>query len=116
ADAPAIGLRALKASPVIIATDGREQSDPALIAGRIFAGDDPDALRVVTVVRPVALVSPEAGVPYFPEMDEGRRSDQRHDVATQIGRTWDGDAPRNIEVYDGDAATRLADLAHSANA
>src|SRR6476660_7399998 len=72
ADAPAIGLRALKASPVILATDGREQSDPALIAGRIFAGDDPDALRVVTVVRPVALVSPEAGVPYFPEMDEGR--------------------------------------------
>ena len=35
---PDVGLRASRSSPVIIATDGRAQSDAALLVGRMFAG------------------------------------------------------------------------------
>jgi len=46
---PQQGIGASRASPVIVATDGREQSDAALIAGRIFAAGT-DALRVASVL------------------------------------------------------------------
>src|SRR5215510_8160225 len=105
AEIPELGIRALKASPVIIATDGREQSDPALTAGRILAGDNDAALRVVTVVRPSPLVSPEASVPYSVEADVLRRAEQKHAVLEQMRRVW-GDEPQlDVEVFDGDAAT-----------
>jgi nucleotide-binding universal stress UspA family protein len=116
ADAPEIGLRALKASPIIIATDGRDQSNPALVAGRILAGEEIDAFRVVTVVRPMPLVSPEASIPYSPEVDAARCEERKRDVLGQIRRVWAEDAPIDVEVCEGDAATEIADLAHQVNA
>jgi nucleotide-binding universal stress UspA family protein len=115
-DTPEVGIRALKASPVIIATDGRDQSDPALIAGRILAGDDEGAMRIVTVVRPMPIVSPEAGVSVSPDVEASRRAEQKRMALEQMRRTWAGDAPADVEVYDGDAATTIAELAHAANA
>jgi nucleotide-binding universal stress UspA family protein len=116
AEIPELGIRALKASPVIIATDGREESDPALTIGRILAGDGDEALRVVTVVRPLPLVSPDASIPYSVEGDEVRRAEQKHAVLEQMRRVWGDESHVNVEVYDGEAATRIADLAHESNA
>ena len=116
ADAPAIGIRALKAAPVVIATDGCEQSDPALIAGRILSGDDADALRVVTVVHALPMMTPEAGIPYSADVIASRRADHKRAVALQLERVWPGERPIDIEVYDGEPVSRIADVAHSANA
>jgi nucleotide-binding universal stress UspA family protein len=116
ADAPEVGIRALKASPVIIATDGREQSDPALVTGRLFAGEEDTALRVVTVVRPLPLVSPEVSIPYSVEAETIRRADQKRAVVEQLQRVWGETSRADVEVYDGDAATRIADLTHESNA
>ena len=116
ADAPEIGVRALKASPVIIATDGREQSDPALIAGRLFAGEDPAALRVMTVVHPMPLISPEIGVPVAPDVDAARRDYQKREVLEQFARVWPDEISPNVEVYQGDTATSIAELAHESGA
>lgn len=116
ADAPETGIRALKASPVIIATDGCAQSDPALTTGRILAGEGDAALRVVTVVRPSPLVSPEASIPYSLEADVLRRADQKRVVLEQMRRVWGDESASEVEVYDGDAATRITELAHESNA
>ena len=116
ADTPEVGIRALKASPVIIATDGREQSDAAFAAGRLFAGDEPNALRVVSVVPLLPLVSPEASVVYSPEADAARRADQKQAVLEQMERAWEDGLRVDAEVYDGDPASRLAELAHATNA
>src|SRR5688572_10003930 len=109
AESPEIGLRALKASPVIVATDGREQSDPAVIAGRVFAGEAADALRIVTVVRALPIVTPEAAIPYSVDLEATRHDQQKRSVAEQMHRLWIDDTDVEPEVYDGDAASRIAE-------
>jgi nucleotide-binding universal stress UspA family protein len=115
-DVPEVGLRAFKSSPVVVATDGREQSDPALIAGRLLAGDAPDAMRVVTVVRAVPAISPESRLAVSPDLEATRRAAQKHVVLEQMKRLWASDAPNTAEVYDGDPAATIAMLARDSNA
>ena len=52
---PELGIRASHSSPVVIATDGRSQSDSALVVGRLFA-ESPDAMRLVTVLKPMPVI------------------------------------------------------------
>ncbi len=111
---PELGIRADKAAPVIVATDGREQSDPALIAARLFAGGD-DALRVVSVVRPMPIVTADAAIPVSPDVEAARRADQKRLVSEQMHRLW-SDANLDVEVYHGDPASTIARVAHDGNA
>jgi nucleotide-binding universal stress UspA family protein len=112
---PQQGIRASRVSPVIIATDGREQSDAALSAGRLFAEDN-EALRVVSVLAPMPVVSPEAAIPISPDIEASRRADLKRGVQIQMARAWGGDEIGEVEVYDGDPATTVARLAHESNA
>lgn len=112
---PQQGIRASRVSPVIIATDGREQSDAALIAGRLFAEEN-EALRVVSVLAPMPVVSPEAAIPISPDIEASRRADLKRGVQIQMARAWGGDEIGEVEVYDGDPATTVARLAHESNA
>jgi nucleotide-binding universal stress UspA family protein len=116
ADAPQIGIRALTESPVIIATDGFDGSDPALIAGRVIAGDHCGAFRVVTVVRPMVPVAPEAGIACSVEVDRERHADQECNVREQMWRVWGDDIGVDLDVFDGDAATQVAEFAHRTDA
>jgi len=111
---PELGIRALKAAPVIIATDGRDQSDPAIVAGRTFGGTD-DALRVVTVLRPLPVVSSEATVPIPPDVEASRRADQKRVVAAQLRRLC-GLVDIDVELYAGDPAATIARVAHESGA
>jgi nucleotide-binding universal stress UspA family protein len=112
---PQQGIRASRVSPVIIATDGREQSDAALVAGRLFA-EDSEALRVVSVLSPMPVVSPEAAIPISPDIEASRRADLKRGVQIQMARAWGGDEIGEVDVYDGDPATTVARLAHESNA
>jgi hypothetical protein len=56
---PALGIRATKTAPVIIATDGQSQSRGALFLGNILAGS-PDAAIVVGVIPTVPMI-PDVG-------------------------------------------------------
>ena len=87
-----LGIRASHSSPVIIATDGRGQSDAALAIGRLFA-DDPDAIRVVTVVKPMPTI-PDAPIAVTPDLIAARRAEARREALAQMARVWDGDAGR----------------------
>jgi nucleotide-binding universal stress UspA family protein len=112
---PQQGIRASRVSPVIVATDGREQSDAALVAGRLFAEEN-DALRVVSVLAPMPVVAPETAVPIPPDLEASRRADLKRGVQIQMARAWGSDEIEDVEVYDGDPATTVARLAHESNA
>jgi nucleotide-binding universal stress UspA family protein len=111
---PQQGIRASRVSPVIVATDGREQSDAALIAGRLLAADT-DALRVASVLQPMPIMTPEAALPISPDVEASRRADLKRGVQIQMARAWSGDLA-DVELYEGDPATTIARLAHESNA
>jgi len=111
---PQQGIGASRASPVIVATDGREQSDAALIAGRIFAAGT-DALRVASVLSQMPVMTPEAALPISPDLEAARRSDLKRGIQTQMARAWSGSLA-DVELYEGDPATTIARLAHESNA
>lgn len=111
---PELGIRAVKAAPVIVAADGRDQSDPAIVAARTFAGAD-DALRVVTVLRPLPVIGPESQVPIPPHVEAARRADQKQAVVSQVRRLC-GAADIEVELHAGDPAAIIARVAHESRA
>lgn len=115
ATAPRTGVRAHHAAPVVIATDGRQQSDAALIAG-LLLGEATDAVRVASVLRPVPIVSPEAQLPMSPDVEATRRADLKRSVVDQMGRVWTNADDVDVELYEGDPATTIARVARDANA
>src|SRR5512143_350328 len=112
---PQQGISASRVSPVIVATDGREQSDAALIAGRVFA-ESKAALRVVSVLTPMPIMTPEVPLPISPDIEASRRADLKRGVQMQMARAWEGAELADVELYEGDPATIIARLAHESNA
>jgi nucleotide-binding universal stress UspA family protein len=111
---PQEGVRAHHAAPVIVATDGRDQSDSAVLAGLVLAGDA-DALRILSVLQPVPIVSPEVQLPISPEAEQARRTDLESQIAAQVERML-GDIKPSVELLDGDPASMLAKAARESNA
>jgi len=111
---PKQGVRASRSSPVVVATDGHDQSNSAMLMGRILAGD-PEALRVVTVLRSLPMLTPEMPASISAEMELARRVEHRRMVKQQEGRLW-GDDSVEVDVLDGDPATNIAQLARRTNA
>ena len=109
---PELGVRASKAAPVIIATDGRPQSDAALVVGKILA-PDPESLKVVSVVRPMPII-PESTMVVSDDLAVSRRADVQRQVIAQMTRTLEALEP--LQVIEGDPATTIARLAHESNA
>src|SRR6476659_5321080 len=96
---PAVGVRAAKASPIIVATDGREQSDEALVAGGLLAGaGGENGLRVITVLKPMPIVSPEAQLPVSPDVEASRRAEAKRSVRDQLVRVCDVPLAADVEV------------------
>jgi len=109
---PEIGVHANSASPVIIATDGRDQSDAALVVGRLFA-EDHDQRRLVTVLKSMPVI-PEAQLSVTADVDAARRADLLRDVHSQCERAWTEDG--DIELFEGDPASVVSRVAHRSNA
>lgn len=116
-NSPELGVRASRAAPVLIATDGRDQSDAALVVGRLL-GASRDATRVVTVLKTIPVVSPEMQLSVSADVDAARRAEARRAVIDQIKCWWDVDAGDggDVELYDGDPATVVTRVAHEAGA
>jgi nucleotide-binding universal stress UspA family protein len=110
--APEIGVHASLAAPIIIATDGQEQSDAALAMGRLLA-ESSDAVRLVRVLRTLPMV-PDVPIQIPMDVENVRRTEARYEVAAQANRVWQdvGD----VELHEGDPATVIARLAHKAGA
>ena len=112
--APQEGVRANKASPVIVATDGHDQSNSAMLLGRLLAPQS-DALRIVTVLKRLPSVTPDIPLPMSADVEASRRADQKRMVKHQAARVW-GEELVDVELCEGDRATTVALLARTANA
>lgn len=110
--APELGVRASRSAPIIVATDGRAQSDSALVVGRLLA-ETADALRVVTVLKTIPVI-PEAQLTVSADLEAARRAEMRRAVKAQMSRTWDDEY--DLEVRDGDPASVIVSLAHDTGA
>ena len=108
------GVRASRTSPIIIATDGLDQSNSAMLVGRLLA-TTPEAMRLVTVVKPLPIVSAEAPAPAPEEVEASRRVDRWLSVEAQSTRVWGGHVA-DIDIGEGDPAAILARLARETNA
>ena len=104
---PQLGIRANRAEPVIVATDGQRQSDGALRIGRRFA-EELDALRVISVLKPVPMLSDAYAL--SPDIQAARKASVRRDATAQVLRTDQRDV--EVELLDGDPATVIANTAH----
>ena len=109
-----LGVRATRTSPIIVATDGEDQSNSAMIVGRLLA-TTPEAMRLVTVVKPLPIVSAEAPAPAPEEVEASRRMDRWLSVEAQSTRVWGGHFA-DIDIGEGDPAAILARLARETNA
>jgi len=109
---PERGVRASSAAPVIIATDGQEQSDAALAIGRLLAESN-DAFRLVTVLKTLPIV-PEVPLPVPIDVENARRAEAKREVSVQAMRVWEADA--DVELHEGDPAMVISRLAHQAGA
>jgi len=115
--APEIGVRASLAAPIIIATDGRDQSDGALAMGRLLA-ESSDAVRLVTVLRTLPMV-PDVPMQIPMDVENERRADVRREVLAQANRVWgegEWEDVADVELHEGDPATAIARMAHRAGA
>ena len=110
--APLVGLGASAASPIIIATDGRTQSDGALMLGGTLA-EDASAVRVATVLKPMPVMA-ESQLSITLEIEDARRADLRFNVQEQVARAWSDVV--DVEVFDGDLAMVATRLARETNA
>lgn len=105
---PELGVRATHSAPIIIATDGRAQSDGALLAGRLFA-ESGSALQLVTVLVPMPVI-PEAPMLRSDDLDSSRVEAIRGEIDQQMARVWD--SASHLEILSGDPASVISELAH----
>lgn len=112
--APVQGVRASRSSPIIVATDGHDQSNAAMLMGQILATDK-SSVRVISVLPMLPTVTPEMPSVVSEEFEGARIREQKRMVSEQADRLW-GDDHIDVEINEGDPATRIANLARSTNA
>jgi nucleotide-binding universal stress UspA family protein len=92
--------------PILVASDGTDQSNAALIAAAAIA--DPDqAITAIGVVAPFPAVSPELTVATSPELDRDRTDGLRRDLRLQMAKYWPGEE-RALEIAHGHPPTEIA--------
>jgi nucleotide-binding universal stress UspA family protein len=109
---PELGVRATRSSPIVVATDGRLQSDSALMMGRLLA-ESADALRIATVLKTMPVMS-EATLSIAADIESARRAAAQSAVVEQLGRA--GVDEQDFVVAEGDPASVVARIAHQAGA
>jgi len=99
---------------VLVATDGRPESDAALKAAQILAGGR-GPLAVLTVLPLMPIVSPEIQLPVSPDLEQARVDELRARVAEQVQRVL-GDKNIPVELRVGDAGSAIARAARQTDA
>ena len=99
--------------PIVVASDGSESSEPALVAALHLALNTGGTVNVVAIHEIIAPMAVELGaLPQLLEADAGLREALRQQVAAQVHRIAGEQNPDwNIIVHDGEPATELARIA-----
>ena len=101
-------------SPMIVATDGREQSDAAVRGGALLGGSS-EAWWVVTVVSPLPIVAPELDLRLAAEAVAAHRETQVRSVRDQVRRIL-GERTVRVDALDGNPADVITRAATETNA
>lgn len=103
---------AVSGAHLVVATDGRPQSDAALAISRLLL-KPADTLRLVSVVLPVNL-APESMLLFSVELETERRAQLQKAIAAQTKRVWGNS--ESAEMTDGDPARSISRLARESGA
>src|SRR4051794_3897387 len=104
-----------ESSPLIVATDGREQSDGAVRAGAMLARNS-KAWCVITVASPIPIVAPELDLQIAAEAVASNRETQLRSVKEQVGRILGPTRTVGVEIRDGRPADAIARSAFESSA
>jgi hypothetical protein len=102
-------------STILVATDGREQSDGAIRAGALFGGYG-DAWRIVSVVPPQPVVSAELDLHISTEIRNASRDERRRVVQEQLRRVISQASKVDVDVRSGDPADIVSRVATESGA
>jgi len=102
-------------STILVATDGREQSDGAIRAGALFA-ENGDAWHIVSVVPPLPPVSAELDLHISTEVRDASRDERRRVVQEQLRRVMSQASKVDVDVRSGDAADIVSRVATESGA
>jgi nucleotide-binding universal stress UspA family protein len=113
-DKTTIKFRPTASSPMLVATDGREQSDEAVRAGALLA-DGSESWRVVTVASPFPIMAPELDLQITAEAVAAHREAQVESARSQVHRIV-GHQDVRVDALDGDPANVITRAAAEMNA
>ena len=103
--------------PIIVATDGTEESDAALDAARLLAPELGAPVRVVSVVAPEPYVVPSPLQVEVPPIPVGELlAERREALREEMRRVVTGAAGWAVDVRAGPVALELADAVREADA
>jgi nucleotide-binding universal stress UspA family protein len=97
-------------APILIASDGRPQSDAAIIAAKL-AARDACGIRAVMVLEPMPIVAPEVQFIHVAEIEATRRETLVGELDAQLHRVAGVDTSWPFEVRVGDPALEIAHAA-----
>lgn len=101
---------------VLVASDGLEESGPALGMARLLAARGA-AVDVASVVEPIPVVASAGEVPLFlPEVDDSRRTDALRRVRAQAANLLGDVKPASVQATLGRPAEEIARLARASHA
>ena len=101
-------------SPIVVATDGRQQSDGAIRAGALFGGTT--GWRILSAAPLLHNLVPELDLGITAEALEVLREQQLQSVRDQLRRVLGEDARIDVDIATGDPAQATATVATRENA
>lgn len=107
-------LEPSESSPIIVATDGREQSDGAVRAGALFGGTE--GWRIISAAPLLHNLVPELDLGITAQALDVLREQQLQSVQGQLRRVIGEDARVEVEIPTGDPALATATVATRENA
>src|SRR5690349_3578967 len=95
-----IGFTPTESSPMLVAIDGREQSDGAIRAGTLLARGE-KSWRVITVAPPLPVMAPELDLRLAAEAVATQREVQLQSAQQQVHRILGPGKAVRLDVHEG---------------
>ena len=107
---------ALPTGPILVASDGAEESDAAIQLAWTLAGHTAADVQVVSVLEPLPTAAEIAALANVGALQSEQREAQLSAVRAQLARRVPGECAWPLELIDGVAASTLGNYASSRHA
>ncbi len=107
---------AVRTAAILVATDGSEGAETALVAATRLVSRFPGGIEILSVLEPMPIISPEAQLPVSAEVEEERRADRLAVIRAQLKHVTGNDHEWPIELGTGVPAALIARRARELDA